>query len=193
LKIYEFIQVNLEPKINIGKDDIEVIMQNNETDSSAHNSSNSSTNPPTRHAKPDHVNALGVIGQEEQADIKRITAEQDFNESVIKLLVLLYQIDGKVTLTEQDLFDDITLSLNWRSGVSISAYINDAIHQARVAIDQRESREFLFKLAPGLNHNAAQALEYAMDITAIDGKRSEEEVELLALLSNRVLARGLVD
>jgi hypothetical protein len=124
-------------------------------------------------------------------DAKELTAAQDFNESLIKLLVLLYQIDGKVTLTEQDLFDDITASLYWRSGVSISSFVTDAIHQARVAIDQKISREFLFALGPGLNVNPAQALEYAMDITEIDGKRSDEELELLALLSNRVLARGL--
>lgn len=127
-----------------------------------------------------------------QLHSQQITPAQDFNESVIKLLVLLYQIDGIVTLTEQDFFDETTASLDWRSGVSISAFINDAIHQARVAIDEGTAREFLFTLGNGLNVNAAQALEYAMDITAVDGKRSEEELELLSLLSNRVLARGLV-
>jgi hypothetical protein len=71
----------------------------------------------------------------------QITPAQAFNESVIKLLVLLYQIDGKVTLTEQDYFDEVSAALDWRSGVSISAFINDAIHQARVAIDQKAARE----------------------------------------------------
>lgn len=121
---------------------------------------------------------------------QRITLEQAYNESVIKLLVLLYQIDGKVTLSEQDLFAEITASLHWRSGVSISAFINDAIHQARVAIDQQASREFLFALGNGLKFKPDEALDYAMDITEVDGKRSEEELEVLALLSNRVLARG---
>jgi hypothetical protein len=123
----------------------------------------------------------------------QITPAQAFNESVIKLLVLLYQIDGKVTLTEQDYFDEVSAALDWRSGVSISAFINDAIHQARVAIDQKAAREYLFTLGNGLCYNAAQALEYAMDITEVDGKRSEEELEILALLSNRVLARGFTE
>jgi hypothetical protein len=135
---------------------------------------------------------IDSIYDNDQQDSQKVTPTQTFNESVIKLLVLLYQVDGIVTLTEQDLFDEITASLDWRSGVSISAFINDAIHQARVAIDEQGSREFLFTLSDGLNVNAAQALEYAMDITAIDGKRSEDELEILALLSNRVLARGLV-
>lgn len=126
-------------------------------------------------------------------NIPQITPAQAFNESLIKLLVLLYQIDGKVTLTEQDYFEEVSATLDWRSGVSISAFINDAIHQARVAIDQKAAREFLFTLGNGLCHNAAQALEYAMDITEVDGKRSEEELELLSLLSNRVLARGFVE
>lgn len=128
-----------------------------------------------------------------QQSKQKLTSAQTFNESLIKLLVLFYQIDGKVTLTEQDTFDKITESLDWRSGVSISAFINDAIHQARVAIDQQASREFLFTLGNGLKYNPSQALEYAMDITEVDGKRSDEEIELLSLLSNRVLASGPLD
>lgn len=132
--------------------------------------------------------------EEQQAttSLHDVTAQQAFNEALIKLLVLLYQIDGKVTLTEQDLFDDILAQLDWHSGVSISAFVNDAIHQARLAIDHQRAREFLFSLANGLNHDPARALELAMDITEVDGRRSEDELELLGLLSNRVLAKGFI-
>jgi alpha-D-ribose 1-methylphosphonate 5-triphosphate synthase subunit PhnH len=123
---------------------------------------------------------------------QKVTPEQSFNEAVIKLTVLMYQIDGKVTLSEQDYFDTVLASLNWRSGVTIEAYVNDAIHQARVAIDGDKAREFLFSLANGLNVDPARSLEVAMDITEVDGNRSDEELELLSLLSNRVLARGVV-
>lgn len=137
-------------------------------------------------------NELSALFETDTTDTtQKITPEQAFNEALVKLLVLLYQIDSKVTLREQDLFDDVILSLDWRSGISLSAFVNTAIHEARVAIDQKQSREFLFKLAGGLSFNPAQALEYAMDMTEVDGKRTEEELELLALLSNRVLARGL--
>lgn len=118
--------------------------------------------------------------------------EQMFNQALIKLLVLLYQIDGKITLTELDFFDSLVTKMKWRSGVSISAFVNDAIHKSRLAIDQNKAREFLFSLGGHLNHKPAEALEYAMQISAVDGKRCENELELLALLSNRVLARGLV-
>ena len=136
--------------------------------------------------------ALILSKNQAQENSLTISKTQEFNESVIKLLVLLYQIDGKVTLTEQDYFENIAEKMDWHSGVSISAFINEAIHQTRVAIDQNSARELLFSLATGLNHDPAQALEYAMDITEVDGNRSEEELELLSLLSNRVLARGFV-
>lgn len=118
--------------------------------------------------------------------------QQTFNEALLKLCVLLYQIDGKVTLTEQDYFDELVESMEWRSGISKPAFINDAIHQARQAIDSREAADFIRALGDSLNLDAARTLEVAMEITKADGERSEEEVELLALLANRVLARGLV-
>jgi hypothetical protein len=52
--------------------------------------------------------------------------------------------------------------------------------------------EFIRSLSDELNIDAARSLEVAMAITKVDGVRSEKEVELLALLANRVLARGLV-
>lgn len=121
-----------------------------------------------------------------------MTKTQSFNEALIKLLVLMYQIDGKVTLTEQDYFENISEKLDWQNTVSLSAYITDVIHQTRVAIDSNSAREYLFGLADGLNYNPALAFEYAMDITQVDGSRSDEELELLSLLSNRILAKGLV-
>ena len=121
-----------------------------------------------------------------------ITQQQAYNEALVQLLVLLYQVDGKVTLTEQDYFDATVEKLNWRSGIALTAFINNAIHEARVAIDTQQTRELLFSLGTALNYDPAQALEAAMDITEVDGNRSDEELELLALLSNRVLARGLV-
>jgi len=124
--------------------------------------------------------------------IRNITPEQAFNEDLIRLSVLMYQIDGKVTLTELDYFDNLLNSLNWRSGVSIDAFVNSAIHQGRVAIDSSKAREYLFSLGNGLNVDPARALETAMDITEADGERCEEELELLSLLSNRVLTNGLV-
>ncbi len=141
-------------------------------------------------AENDYGSAEGIIGCFPEGTT--IEQMQMFNEAIIKLSVLLYQIDGKITLTEQDYFEFMISNINWKSNISIEAFINDAIHQARVSIDRGEAREFLFGLSNGLNINPAQALEVAMDITEVDGVRSEDELELLSLLSNRVLAKGLV-
>lgn len=118
--------------------------------------------------------------------------KQLFNEALVRMSVLLYQIDGKITLSEQDYFETITNELDWNSGTVLPAFINQVIHEARVAIDQGEAREYLRNLGNELNTNPAKAFEVAMEITAADGKRSDEELELLSLLSNRVLAKGLV-
>lgn len=119
---------------------------------------------------------------------------QRFNEALVRMSVLFYQIDGKITLTEQDYFDSLTQSveLEWRSGIVLPTFINQAIHESREAISAGKSREYLRSLGSDLNIDAARSLEVAMDITAADGKRSDEELELLSLLSNRVLAKGLV-
>nr|WP_241664425.1 TerB family tellurite resistance protein [Ningiella ruwaisensis] len=117
---------------------------------------------------------------------------QKFNEALVKMTVLLYQIDGKITLTEQDYFEELTNKLKWTSGTVLPAFLSQAIHEAREAIAQGQEREYLRNLGDDLNIDPARAFEVAMDITAVDGKRSDEELELLSLLSNRVLARGLV-
>jgi ABC-type branched-subunit amino acid transport system ATPase component len=128
----------------------------------------------------------------EQVDRLDNQQSQLHNEALIKLTVLLYQIDGKVTLTEQDYFQELVDGMQWHSGISKEAYINEAIHQAREAIDSLSAPDFIRSLSEELNYDAARTLEVAMAITKVDGERSEEEVELLALLANRVLARGLV-
>lgn len=117
---------------------------------------------------------------------------QEQNQALIKMMVLLYQIDGKVTLTEQDYVTEVIEQMEWSSGISKEAYLNESIHLARQAIDTQRSEEFLRELSNELNIDAAKSLDIAMAITNIDGKRSDEELELLSLLSNRILAKGLV-
>jgi len=128
------------------------------------------------------------------SELNRLDTSQHqlHNEALIKLTVLLYQIDGKVTLTEQDYFDELLQEMSWHSGIAKEAFVSDAIHQAREAIDASAAADFIRSLSDELNIDAARSLEVAMAITKVDGIRSEKEVELLALLANRVLARGLV-
>ncbi|MFC3121293.1 TerB family tellurite resistance protein [Agaribacter flavus] len=122
----------------------------------------------------------------------QLEQEQLFNEALIRMTVLLYQIDGKVTLTEQDYLSNLVENIPWRSGVVLPAFISQAIHESRQAIDTQQSSQYLRAIGKDLNIDPARAFEVAMEITEVDGKRSEEELELLSLLSNRILGRGLV-
>ena len=128
------------------------------------------------------------------SELSRLDTRQHqlHNQALIQITVLLYQIDGKVTLTEQDYLDELLQDMTWHSGISKDAFVTDVIHQAREAIDGGTAPDYIRSLSDELNIDAARSLEVAMAITKVDGERSEKEVELLALLANRVLARGLV-
>ncbi|MFT5541616.1 MAG: tellurite resistance protein [Glaciecola sp.] len=128
------------------------------------------------------------------SELSRLDTRQHqlHNQALIQITVLLYQIDGKVTLTEQDYLDELLQDMAWHSGISKDAFVTDVIHQAREAIDGGTAPDYIRSLSDELNIDAARSLEVAMAITKVDGERSEKEVELLALLANRVLARGLV-
>ncbi|WP_100643952.1 TerB family tellurite resistance protein [Alteromonas facilis] len=121
----------------------------------------------------------------------QLTEEQGFNEALIKLSVLLYQVDGKVTLTEQDYLDEVLGTLEWGSTICQEAFLNDAIHKARLAVDNNDCKAFMQSLSDDLNQDANKALEVAMELTGIDGERSEQETELLAYLTNRILGKAL--
>lgn len=116
---------------------------------------------------------------------------QRFNESLIKLSVLLYQIDGKITLSEQDYLAAVIEKISWQSPISIEAFTNDAIHQARVAVDNDEALAFVKAMVDDLNFDAEKVVEVAMGITGIDGERSEKETDILKVLTHKYLAREL--
>ncbi|MEM0909509.1 MAG: TerB family tellurite resistance protein [Pseudomonadota bacterium] len=118
---------------------------------------------------------------------------QNYQEAVIKMMVLLYQVDGKVTLTELEFFDPTISEFDWQSGISIEAFVNHVIHEVRQAIDCGDSFGYLKSLRSALNHDSDSAFDIALKLTASDGRRGDDEKELLALLSNKVLAKGLVE
>ncbi|CAB9493244.1 TerB family tellurite resistance protein [Alteromonas macleodii] len=122
----------------------------------------------------------------------QLSEQQSFNQALIKLSVLLYQVDGMVTLTEQDYLNAMVESLDWQSPICREAFLNDTIYQARKAIDTGDTVTFLKSLKNDLSFDADKTLEVAMAITGIDGERSEEETELLSLLTHKLLAKALV-
>lgn len=121
----------------------------------------------------------------------QLPLQQLFNQSLIKLAVLLYQIDRKVMLTEQDYLDEVLEEMDWQSPISQDAFFNEAIYQARQAIDTGDEMHFVRELQQDLLFDPDRALEVAMAITGVDGERSEEETEVLSLLTHKLLAKGL--
>lgn len=122
----------------------------------------------------------------------QLSAHQSFNQALIKLAVLLYQVDGTVTLTEQDYLSELVDELDWQSPICPEAFVNEAIYQARRALDLGDEQAYLRSLQMALEYDAEKALEVAMAITGIDGERSIEETELLSLLTHKLLAKALV-
>lgn len=118
-------------------------------------------------------------------------AQQNFNEALLKLCILLYQVDGKVTLSEQDYFDAIQNNLDWHGEEDLSDFQTRSILQIRNIIESQEQREFVNSLKDALSFDAKKALAVANGISHIDGEIAEEEMEILDYLQNRVLAKSL--
>jgi tellurite resistance protein len=121
----------------------------------------------------------------------QLSAQQKFNQALIQMAVLLYQVDKKVTLTEQDALDEMIEKLTWESPISLEAFKTEAIFIARRALDEGEGENLLRSLNEDLLYDADAALEAACFITGVDGERSEEEVEYLHLLTHKLLAKAL--
>jgi tellurite resistance protein len=122
----------------------------------------------------------------------QLSDQQNFNQALIKLSVLLYQVDGMVSLSEQDYLSDMVESLDWQSPICPEAFLNDTIYQTRKAIDTGDALTLLRSLKNDLAFDAEKTLEVAMAITGVDGERSEAETELLSVLTHKLLAKALI-
>ena len=123
----------------------------------------------------------------------QLSTQQQYQEALIKMAVLFYQVDGKITLTEQDYLDELLESLDWDSPTSRDAFMNDVIYHTRTAIDAGEATDVLKSLQPQLVKDANRAVEVATVMTGVDGERSDEETELLSLLTHKLLAKALTE
>lgn len=122
----------------------------------------------------------------------QLSEQQGFNQALIKLSVLLYQVDGMVTLSEQDYLNSVVEELDWQSPICPEAFLTDTIYQTRQAIDTGDTLQYMRDLKDDLEFDAEKALEVAMMITGVDGERSDEETELLSVLTHKLLAKALV-
>lgn len=117
--------------------------------------------------------------------------QQEFNEALLKLCILLYQIDGKITLREQDYFQAVHEKFDWQGEVDFEDFHSRAISQVRDVISSKEEKQFVSSLREALELDAKKALAVAHGISNIDGELADEEIEILDYLQERVLARAL--
>ena len=120
-----------------------------------------------------------------------MNAQQQFNEALIKLCILLYQSDGKITLSEQDYLDAFSRKVSWQGNEEFEDFQMRAILQVRDVIENNEQRPFVNSLKDALVFDAKKALAVANGMAHIDGDIADEEQEILDYLRNRVLAKQL--
>lgn len=108
--------------------------------------------------------------------------QQDFNEALLKLAILMYRIDGKIRLNEQELVDEIGDNLNWDGVNSITAIQSQALADVRQAISSNQVEAYLTNLKPALQFDKQQALDTARQIMQSDGEEAQQERRLYDML-----------
>ncbi|WP_213997661.1 TerB family tellurite resistance protein [Arsukibacterium sp.] len=108
--------------------------------------------------------------------------QQDFNEALLKLAILMYRIDGKIRLNEQELVDEIGDKLDWDGVNSITAVQSQAMADIRQAISSNQVEAYLTTLKPALQFDKQQALDTARQIMQSDGEEAQQERRLYDML-----------
>ena len=116
-----------------------------------------------------------------------MSTQQAFNEALLKLAILMYRIDGKIKLNEQELVDELADSLNWDGINSITAIQSQAMADVRDAIRADKVDDYLASLKSALMFNKQRALDVAKQVMQSDGEEALKERRLYDQLRNTVL------
>jgi tellurite resistance protein len=117
--------------------------------------------------------------------------QQNFNEALISLCILLYQIDGRISYSEQEYLSAVEQHFDWQSVESIEDFHARTIHKVRAVIAEQRVAQFLRELKEPLSHNAKKAMAVAQGLAFVDGELADEERDILSQLENRLLAKAL--
>ena len=119
--------------------------------------------------------------------------EQEFNEALLKLCMLIYRIDGKITLSEQDYYQAIHNNIHWCGEQDLEEFERQSIHEVRNAVDLGEVKSFISTLKDALCFDGKKAMAVAQTMSSVDGEVAEEEQEILDYLQFRILAKSITD
>jgi len=107
--------------------------------------------------------------------------EQKQSESLLAICTLAYQIDGKFSLEEQKVFDDLIKQIPWHSETRVETFHSKVISDSRDAINKGEIERFVLDHAESLRGDSS-VLTIIRELSASDGEVSDSEVKLLNLL-----------
>lgn len=116
-----------------------------------------------------------------------MSAQQAFNEALLKLAIMMYRIDGKIRLNEQELVDELADGLTWDGVNSITAVQNQAMADVRDAIRTDKTEAYLATLKDALMFDKAKALDIAQQIMQSDGEEALKERRLYDYLRQQLL------
>jgi hypothetical protein len=116
-----------------------------------------------------------------------MATQQAFNEALLKLATMMYRIDGKIRLNEQELVDLIADDLDWQGVSSISAVQSQAIAEVRDAIRADKAEAYLAGLKDALMVDKKKALDTARQIMQSDGEEAQKERRLYDYLRQQLL------
>ena len=116
-----------------------------------------------------------------------MATQQAFNEALLKLAIMMYRIDGKSRLNEQELVDEIADSLSWDGVNSITAIQSQAMADAREAIRADKTEAYLAGLKDALMFDKQKALDTAKQIMQSDGEEAQKERRLYDYLRQQLL------
>lgn len=116
-----------------------------------------------------------------------MATQQLFNEALLKLAIMMYRIDGKIRLNEQELVDAISDSLDWSGINSITAIQSQAMADVRDAIRSDKTEAYLAGLKHALMFDKQKALDTAKQIMQSDGEEALKERRLYDYLRQQLL------
>lgn len=116
-----------------------------------------------------------------------MATQQAFNEALLKLAIMMYRIDGKIRLNEQELVDEIADNLSWDGINSITAVQSRAMADVREAIRADKTEVYLARLKDALMFDKQKALDTAKQIMQSDGEEAQKERRLYDYLRQQLL------
>lgn len=116
-----------------------------------------------------------------------MATQQEFNEALLKLAIMMYRIDGKIRLNEQESVDALADGLDWEGVHSITAIQSQAMADVRDAIRADRTEAYLGSLKDALMFDKQKALDTARQIMQSDAEEALKERRLYDYLRQQLL------